>query len=114
MVSSLASNLARSQTLSLLRKFSYSKSVIYHELTSCRIYDQYSFSVLPLLGSILASDRASYQYLVESIRRFPPQEDFAQMICEAGFATGGDFEGKGGAWIDLWGGIASIHRGVKL
>ncbi|EJC98871.1 UbiE/COQ5 methyltransferase [Fomitiporia mediterranea MF3/22] len=78
------------------------------------VYDQYSFSILPLLGSILASDRASYQYLVESIRRFPPQEEFGQMIRDAGFATGDDFEGKGGAWTDLWGGIASIHKGVKL
>ncbi|KAL5482811.1 COQ5 [Sanghuangporus weigelae] len=78
------------------------------------IYDQYSFSILPLLGTILASDRASYQYLVESIRRFPPQDEFAQMIRDAGFATGGDREGKGGAWTDLWGGIARVHRGVKV
>ena len=79
-----------------------------------RVYDQYSFSVIPLLGTILAGDRASYQYLVESIRRFPSQNDFARMIADAGFAVGGDFEGDGGAWRDLWGGIASIHRGVKL
>lgn len=78
------------------------------------LYDQYSFSVLPLLGTILASDRASYQYLVESIRRFPPQEEFAQMIRDAGFATGGGHEGKGGAWTDLWGGVATVHKGVKL
>ncbi|KAH8108708.1 ubiE/COQ5 methyltransferase family-domain-containing protein [Phellopilus nigrolimitatus] len=65
------------------------------------IYDQYSFSVIPLLGTILASDRESYQYLVESIRRFPPQEEFAQMIRNAGFTTGGDFEGKGGAGVKL-------------
>ena len=80
----------------------------------CRIYDKYSFSVIPLLGTILAGDRASYQYLVESIRRFPSQGDFAQMIADAGFATGGNFEGDGGAWRDLWGGIACIHTGVKL
>ena len=79
-----------------------------------RLYDQYSFSMIPLLGTILAGDRASYQYLVESIRRFPSQGDFARMISEAGFATGGDFEGDGGAWRDLWGGIACIHTGVKL
>jgi 2-methoxy-6-polyprenyl-1,4-benzoquinol methylase len=36
------------------------------------------------------------------------------MIAEAGFAIGGDFEGDGGAWRDLWGGIACIHTGVKL
>jgi 2-methoxy-6-polyprenyl-1,4-benzoquinol methylase len=79
-----------------------------------RVYDQYSFSVIPLLGTILAGDRASYQYLVESIRRFPSQSDFAQMIADAGFAVGGNFEGDGGAWRDLWGGIACMHRGVKL
>ncbi|KAH9949889.1 UbiE/COQ5 methyltransferase [Amylocystis lapponica] len=78
------------------------------------VYDQYSFSMIPLIGTILAGDRASYQYLVESIRRFPAQPDFAQMIADAGFATGGSFEGKGGAWRDLWGGIAAIHTGVKV
>ncbi|KAH9890043.1 ubiE/COQ5 methyltransferase family-domain-containing protein [Cubamyces lactineus] len=78
------------------------------------LYDQYSFTVIPLLGTILAGDRESYQYLVESIRRFPPQPDFAKMIADAGFTTGAMHEGRGGAWIDLWGGIASIHTGVKL
>ncbi|KAI0287958.1 UbiE/COQ5 methyltransferase [Russula brevipes] len=79
-----------------------------------QLYDQYSFSVIPLLGTILAGDRASYQYLVESIRRFPSQADFARMISDAGFAIGGDFEGDGGAWRDLYGGIACIHTAVKL
>jgi 2-methoxy-6-polyprenyl-1,4-benzoquinol methylase len=64
-----------------------------------RLYDQYSFSMIPLLGTILAGERVSY--LVESIRRFPSQGDFARMIAEAGFAVGGDFEGDGGAWQDL-------------
>jgi len=76
------------------------------------MYDQYSFSVIPLLGTILASDRASYQYLVESIRKFPPQPQFAQMIADAGFEVGEMSES--GAWTDLWGGIASIHKGVKV
>ncbi|KAG2127836.1 UbiE/COQ5 methyltransferase [Suillus cothurnatus] len=76
------------------------------------LYDQYSFTVIPLLGTILAGDRDSYQYLVESIRKFPSQPEFAQMIRDAGFSTGGDFDG--GAWTDLWGGIASIHTGVKI
>ncbi|KAI0771159.1 ubiE/COQ5 methyltransferase family-domain-containing protein [Trametes elegans] len=78
------------------------------------LYDQYSFSIIPILGTLLAGDRESYQYLVESIRRFPPQPEFARMIADAGFATGAMHEGKGGAWTDLWGGIASIHTGVKL
>jgi 2-methoxy-6-polyprenyl-1,4-benzoquinol methylase len=81
---------------------------------SLRAYDAYSFSVIPLLGTILAGDRESYQYLVESIRRFPPQEEFARMIAEAGFKTGRIREGRGGAWRNLWGGMVSIHTGVKL
>lgn len=80
--------------------------------TYFRVYDQYSFSVIPLMGTILAGDRDSYQYLVESIRKFPPQPEFANMIREAGFRTGGDV--SGGAWTDLWGGIACIHTGVKV
>ncbi|KAF8908934.1 UbiE/COQ5 methyltransferase [Gymnopilus junonius] len=76
------------------------------------LYDQYSFTVIPLLGTILAGDRDSYQYLVESIRKFPPQPEFAQMIRDAGFSTGKDVDG--GAWSDQWGGIACIHTGVKL
>ncbi|KAK7469114.1 2-hexaprenyl-6-methoxy-1,4-benzoquinone methyltransferase [Stygiomarasmius scandens] len=76
------------------------------------LYDQYSFSVIPLLGTILAGDRTSYQYLVESIRKFPPQPEFAQMIRDAGFRTGTDVDG--GAWTDLWGGVACIHTGVKI
>ncbi|KZP33517.1 ubiquinone menaquinone biosynthesis methyltransferase UbiE [Athelia psychrophila] len=76
------------------------------------LYDQYSFSMIPLMGTILAGDRDSYQYLVESIRKFPTQEDFSQMIRDAGFATGAPHEG--GAWTDQWGGIACIHKGVKL
>jgi len=78
------------------------------------VYESYSFSIIPLLGTILASDRASYQYLVESIRRFPTQGDFAQMIRDAGFQTGEDREGEGGSWRDLWMGIASVHTGVKI
>jgi len=62
--------------------------------------------MIPLLGTILAGDRDSYQYLVESIRRFPPQENFSQMIRDAGFVTNG--------WEDQWGGIACIHTGVKV
>lgn len=78
------------------------------------LYDTYSFSMIPLLGTVLVGDRDSYQYLVESIRKFPPQPEFAQMIKNAGFTTGEMREGKGGAWRDLWGGVACIHTGVKL
>ncbi|KAG6895788.1 hypothetical protein C0992_012575 [Termitomyces sp. T32_za158] len=76
------------------------------------LYDQYSFTMIPLLGTILAGDRSSYQYLVESIRKFPPQPEFARMIRDAGFVTGDDVDG--GAWEDMWGGIACVHKGVKL
>ena len=53
--------------------------------------------MIPLLGTILAGDHASYVYLVESIRCFPSQGVFARMIDEAGLETGGDFEEDGGA-----------------
>ena len=68
--------------------------------------------MIPLLGTILAGDRASYQYLVESIRRFPAQATFATMIEEAGFKTGSHQDS--GAWRDFWGGMVSMHTGVKL
>ncbi|KAJ3772379.1 UbiE/COQ5 methyltransferase [Lentinula raphanica] len=76
------------------------------------LYDQYSFHIIPLLGTILTGDRASYQYLVESIRKFPSQSDFARMIRDAGFVTGKDIDG--GAWTNLWGGVACVHTGVKV
>ncbi|PFH53935.1 hypothetical protein AMATHDRAFT_53606 [Amanita thiersii Skay4041] len=76
------------------------------------LYDQYSFTMIPLLGTILAGDRDSYQYLVESIRRFPPQQEFSTMIKEAGFATGEEIDGDG--WTNLWGGIACVHTGIKV
>ncbi|KAI4525284.1 UbiE/COQ5 methyltransferase [Schizophyllum commune Loenen D] len=76
------------------------------------LYDQYSFTMIPLLGTLLSGDRDAYQYLVESIRRFPPQPEFAKMIRDAGFTTGEFVDG--GAWTDYWGGIATVHKGVKL
>lgn len=71
-------------------------------------YQQYSFNVIPLLGQILVNDRDSYQYLVESIARFPSQEKFASMIEDAGFTLAGQ------GYEDLSFGIAAIHTGVKL
>ena len=50
-----------------------------------KIYDAYSFNVIPRLGQMVTGDAESYQYLVESIRRFPPPAAFARMIEEAGF-----------------------------
>ncbi|KAL5549350.1 hypothetical protein UlMin_004581 [Ulmus minor] len=70
------------------------------------LYDKYSFLVIPALGELVAGDRDSYQYLVESIRRFPPQEKFASMIADAGFQKV-EYE-------NLVGGVVSIHSGLKL
>lgn len=70
------------------------------------IYDAYSFAVIPQLGGLLANDKDSYQYLVESIRRFPRQEEFAEMVREAGFARVG--------YEDYTGGIAALHFGWKI
>jgi demethylmenaquinone methyltransferase/2-methoxy-6-polyprenyl-1,4-benzoquinol methylase len=71
-----------------------------------RAYDAYSFRVIPAIGEAVAHDRASYQYLVESIRRFPDQRRFAAMIGEAGFARVG--------WSDFSGGVAALHTGWAL
>ncbi|XP_041349717.1 2-methoxy-6-polyprenyl-1,4-benzoquinol methylase, mitochondrial-like [Gigantopelta aegis] len=69
-------------------------------------YDQYSFQVIPVIGQVLARDWKSYQYLVESIRQFPEQEEFAAMIRKAGFRMV-SFE-------NLTFGVAAIHSGFKL
>ena len=71
-----------------------------------KIYDTYSFNVIPKLGGLLANDEASYQYLVESIRKFPRQEAFADMISQAGFNRV-DYH-------DFTGGIAALHWGWKI
>lgn len=70
------------------------------------LYDYYSFSIVPAMGELVAGDRESYQYLVESIRRFPKQEKFAQMIVDTGFQKV-EYE-------NLVGGVVSIHSGLKL
>ncbi|XP_050247388.1 2-methoxy-6-polyprenyl-1,4-benzoquinol methylase, mitochondrial-like isoform X2 [Quercus robur] len=69
-------------------------------------YDYYSFSVIPAVGELVAGDRNSYQYLVESIRRFPSQETFASMIAAAGFQKV-EYE-------NLVGGVVAIHSGLKF
>ncbi len=70
------------------------------------LYDRYSFNVIPALGQAVAGDRESYQYLVESIRRFPDQEAFAAMIRAAGFGQV--------KYRNLTLGIACLHSGWKL
>jgi demethylmenaquinone methyltransferase/2-methoxy-6-polyprenyl-1,4-benzoquinol methylase len=71
-----------------------------------KAYDLYSFNVIPLMGQLVANDRASYQYLVESIRKFPDQETFAGMIRTAGFGQV--------RYRNLSMGIAALHSGWKL
>jgi demethylmenaquinone methyltransferase / 2-methoxy-6-polyprenyl-1,4-benzoquinol methylase len=71
-----------------------------------RAYDLYSFAVLPRLGQIVTGDRDAYQYLVESIRRFPGQEELARLMREAGFEQVG--------YRNLTGGIAALHCGWRL
>lgn len=71
-----------------------------------RLYDTYSFRVLPWLGEKVAKDRAAYQYLAESIRQFPDQPNLARRMEQAGLEQC--------RWFDLSGGIAVIHSGWKL
>jgi demethylmenaquinone methyltransferase / 2-methoxy-6-polyprenyl-1,4-benzoquinol methylase len=71
-----------------------------------RIYDFHSFEIIPRLGELTAGDRASYQYLVESIRRFPKQEAFAGMIRSAGFEQV--------TYRNLTGGVAAMHSGWRI
>ncbi len=69
-----------------------------------KLYDQYSFSLLPKLGKMVAGDEDSYRYLAESIRQHPPQEELAGMMRSAGFEQV--------TYRDLTGGIVAIHRGL--
>ena len=71
-----------------------------------KVYDLYSFNVIPVMGQIVAGDRDSYQYLVESIRKFPDQETFAAMIRDAGFGQV--------KYRNLTMGIAALHSGWKI
>ncbi len=70
-----------------------------------KIYDAYSFKIIPKIGEMVLKDRASYQYLVESIRKFPTQDEFKKMIENAGF--------KNVKYQNLSFGAAAIHVGVK-
>ena len=71
-----------------------------------QIYDNYSFNAIPIMGQMLANDKDSYQYLVESIRKFPKQPEFASMIEEAGF--------KVVTYQNYTGGIVAVHSGFKI
>jgi demethylmenaquinone methyltransferase/2-methoxy-6-polyprenyl-1,4-benzoquinol methylase len=70
------------------------------------LYDFYSFNVIPALGRAVAGDAAAYRYLVESIRRFPRPQGFADMITAAGFRRVG--------YRVLTGGVVALHSGWRL
>ena len=71
-----------------------------------KAYDLYSFNIIPRMGQAIAGDRDSYQYLVESIRKFPDQETFLGMVRDAGFDNA--------KYRNLSLGIACLHSGWKL
>lgn len=71
-----------------------------------KLYDLYSFNVIPKLGQLIAGDADSYQYLVESIRKFPDQETFAGLIRDAGF--------ENVKYRNMSMGIAALHSGWKI
>lgn len=71
-----------------------------------KVYEAWSFNAIPRIGQIVAGDGEPYRYLVESIRKFPNQHNFAAMIGRAGFGRV--------TWRDYSGGIAALHSGWKL
>jgi demethylmenaquinone methyltransferase/2-methoxy-6-polyprenyl-1,4-benzoquinol methylase len=71
-----------------------------------RVYDVYSFSVLPWLGKVVAKDEASYRYLAESVRKHPDQETLKKMMEQAGFGRV--------HYFNLSGGIVALHKGYKF
>ncbi|QGY00251.1 bifunctional demethylmenaquinone methyltransferase/2-methoxy-6-polyprenyl-1,4-benzoquinol methylase UbiE [Roseovarius faecimaris] len=71
-----------------------------------KVYDLYSFNIIPRMGQAIAGDKDSYQYLVESIRKFPDQETFLSMVRQAGF--------ENAKYRNLSMGIACLHSGWKI
>ena len=71
-----------------------------------KAYDLYSFNVIPVMGQLITNDRDSYQYLVESIRKFPDQETFLSMVQQSGF--------ENASYRNLSFGIAVLHSGWKI
>ncbi len=74
--------------------------------TLARFYDAYSFHVIPKLGKAIAGDGEPYRYLVESIRKFPDQKRFSQMLRDAGFEQV--------RHTNMTGGVVAIHSGYKI
>lgn len=71
-----------------------------------KVYDLYSFSILPKMGKVIANDEKSYRYLAESIRMHPDQETLKQMMQQAGFERC--------TYHNMTGGIVALHKGFKL
>lgn len=71
-----------------------------------KIYDAYSFHLLPKIGQLVAQDSESYRYLAESIRMHPDQNTLQQMMTEVGF--------ENSHYYNLTGGIVALHRGYKF
>ncbi len=71
-----------------------------------KLYDGFSFGVIPHIGELVAKDRESYQYLVESIRKMPKQRELKRRLSEAGFSKC--------SYENLTFGVAAIHYGIKL
>ena len=71
-----------------------------------KLYDMYSFNVIPQMGQMIANDRDSYQYLVESIRNFPDQDTFLGMVQTAGF--------ENAKYRNMTMGVACLHSGWKI
>ena len=71
-----------------------------------KLYDLYSFKAIPRMGKVIAGDKDSYQYLVESIRKFPNQEEFLKLLQAAGF--------ENAKYRNLSLGIAALHSGWKI
>ncbi|GGZ25348.1 ubiquinone/menaquinone biosynthesis C-methyltransferase UbiE [Asticcacaulis endophyticus] len=82
----------------LCLEFSHPKSGVI-----ASVYDAYAFKVIPFMGQMVAGDRESYQYLVESIKRFPDQGRFRDMMTEAGF--------KRATYTNFTGGVCALHHG---
>jgi demethylmenaquinone methyltransferase/2-methoxy-6-polyprenyl-1,4-benzoquinol methylase len=71
-----------------------------------KLYDLYSFSILPKIGGMVTGNEEAYRYLVESIRKFPPQDEFISLIEAAGMERA--------RYRNLSGGIAAIHSAWRL
>jgi demethylmenaquinone methyltransferase / 2-methoxy-6-polyprenyl-1,4-benzoquinol methylase len=97
---------------SMYSKLKYGSQLIILEFSKIiipvfgKIYDEYSFKLIPKFGKAIANDEASYQYLVESIRMHPDQETLSSMMVNAGFEKV--------QYHNLSGGIVAIHRGYKI